>query len=323
MFHNLGQTLNKITNKSSLDFNYTLTTYDDNGVKHTSAQKLDGQIIYDKFSQRHRSKCFMSYNSNDSDIVVFLELWHTFITSNAYNISRQISALFAEFNPISNYDKHSSIANTYGEQNRTKTTGEQSNSSTIGSQNNSSIVGATEVTTTSNEHTDTTNIGEQDNTLVNGEQEQRVITPELHQTTEGATSPYDANLYGANTDKSSTTVDANEVITTSETVENHNIIGEQTNSVEYGEHITSVEGKAQNNSSTIGERSDSSVIGSRTDTETDNEHNDTMTEHTWGNIGVMTSTQAINEILQTYNFNFYDYVVNLFDSEYLMYIDFD
>lgn len=270
--------LPKITNKHDLDFMYTLTTYE-NGISHKSELSLDGNIIYDILMSKHRLKGILLYEETDNPLTEFMARWDMFCRKNKYFVSRQISAIYSEFDPTSNYDKHSTIATT---SNGSTTYGEIVKNDDMGAQTNTLKHGA---------HDDDVVVGASKSTTKN---------PTQTLTTTGHNSPFEATDYTAPTDKTISQTDANNVIVENDEVTNTNKFAEYT---------------------------DTSNNGARLDIETTEEHTDTttgsntVTEYTHGNVGVTTNTKMIEEVLQVYNFSIYDMVVNMFDSEFLLYLD--
>lgn len=139
---------NKIFKIEDIDrFTATLEIQNDHG---DNIVLLDNLQFKREIVTRYNSYCFIGYE-NDPIITAFNLLWSHFCEMNEFNFTQLYKALNKSYDPLANYDKHSTM--TYGEHVTDNVNGEQKTDITHGNITATLDKGGNEQITTNSEWT--------------------------------------------------------------------------------------------------------------------------------------------------------------------------
>lgn len=238
----------------------------------------------------------------------YAEFWELQSAFNAYfnsmrkkSIAMQIYALLKTYNPIENYDKTSEITTDYK--------GRKENQITFNT--------GDKLTFSGSEINETEKIGKEKNeTTKSGAEKTEFNNAQLKTTRENSRAPMTSSTY-SNLDKNEeTTLAHNDSQITSYGV--NGVARKDTSVIEYGADNTTR--KDTNTTYFTNRYNESAKTGTETTVERfgtgADARQDVVTEHTHGNIGVTTSAQMVSEILQVYNLNFIESLLDGFFNHY-------
>lgn len=239
----------------------------------------------------------------------YAEFWELQSAFNSYfnsmrkkSIAMQIYALLKTYNPIENYDKTSEITTEYKGRKESKTQYDNVKDKT---------------TFNGVETNEIEKIGKEKNeTTKSGSEKTEFNNAQLKTTRENSRAPMTSSTY-SNLDKNEETTQAhNDIQTTSYGI--NGVARKDTSVIEYGADNTTR--KDTNTTSFLNRYNEHSKTGNEYVTEEfgtgENARKDILTERTHGNIGVTTSAQMVSEILQVYNLNFVESLLDGFFNHY-------
>lgn len=264
------------------------------------------------FVNKYRSFRYFKLFSDSVTDSTILEDWKYTIDSFLFINQKRYSELYRVQVLASNaYD----IVNNYDLTETSSSSGSTGGTENIGSREDSRTYGATTHTETSGAHTDTNTSGAATDTTTDsfgertdsssgtiGEQTSSSVSGIAGFNSTGFENDTNGTITnGARTDSGSNITGAQE---NTQTVSR----GEKTDTVAYGEHVTT---------GTDAERTDTTTTGAQENT-TSGTHSETTNLHRYGNIGVQTAAEIIGGHLELWDgFKFFDMIFREIAAEYL------
>lgn len=297
--YKMYEILDAITNNGNEEYYRQLSiTIDASYTSHELKPHLviQDSTIYNLLWHRYNDyTCVLYTDSSGEQLCInFLKLWQLYVTANMDNWGNMVSALYAVYDPISNYDMQESYTDGHKRDNMSS---EVDMSHKFASGNKQSNY--TDTTNYSDRDTDTTH-------YVNG---------------------FDDNNFqsGVPSDRTNTTEKGTE--THSVSYDNNINIDEVTEGGGTGlrdDNLTSYVRTREKNEGNTTSRFDNSLAldsaGGNIDTETKYNSVDTHYMTRKGNIGVTTSQQMISSEIELRKFNIIEDIVDKFAEQYLYYV---